>query len=101
MEDRFLRGRQIAYMIYEYSRVPGAHAAVLKYSDLFSIALHGDDTQDFDDRWDDFFLMSEKLPVTTSLAPRCQTQNDGTSCSKGKSPRGGRSSGRKLYESVM
>ena len=31
MEDRFLRGRQVAYMIYEYSRVPGAHAAVLEY----------------------------------------------------------------------
>ena len=52
MEDRFLRGRQIAYMIYEYFRVTGAHEAVLDYSDLFSITFHGDDIQDFDSRWD-------------------------------------------------
>ena len=28
-EDRFLRGRQIAYMIYDYFRVTGAHDTVL------------------------------------------------------------------------
>ena len=27
-EDRFLRGRQIAFMIYEYFRVTGAHDTV-------------------------------------------------------------------------
>ena len=31
MEDRFLRGRQIAFMIYEYLRVAGDHEAVLDY----------------------------------------------------------------------
>ena len=46
MQDRFLRGRQIAYMIYEYFRETGAHEAVLDYSDLFRITLHGDDIQD-------------------------------------------------------
>ena len=29
MEDRFLRGRQVAYTIYEYFRVTGAHKVVL------------------------------------------------------------------------
>ena len=38
-EDRFLRGRQIAYMIYDYFRVTGAHDTVLDYADLFSITL--------------------------------------------------------------
>ena len=32
MRDRFLRGRQVAYMIYEYFRVIGAHEAVLDFS---------------------------------------------------------------------
>ena len=32
-EDRFLRGRQIAYMIYDYFRVIGAHDTVLDYAD--------------------------------------------------------------------
>ena len=32
------RGRQIAYMVYEYFRVTGAHVAVLDYTDLFSVS---------------------------------------------------------------
>ena len=38
-EDRFLRGRQIAFMIYDYFRVTGAHAKVLDCADLFSVTL--------------------------------------------------------------
>ena len=34
-EGRFLRGRQIAFMIYDYFRVTGAHDTVLDYADLF------------------------------------------------------------------
>ena len=36
-EDRFLRGRQIACMIYDYFQITGAHHTVLNYADLFSI----------------------------------------------------------------
>ena len=32
-EDRFLRGRQIAYLIYEYFRVTGANDSVENYAD--------------------------------------------------------------------
>ena len=38
-EDRFLRGRQIAYLIYEYFRVTGANDSVENYADIFTIAL--------------------------------------------------------------
>ena len=31
-EDRFLRGRQIAIMFYDYFRVTGAHDTVLDYA---------------------------------------------------------------------
>ena len=41
-EDRFLRGRQIAYMRYDYFRFTGAHDAVLDFADLFSITLRND-----------------------------------------------------------
>ena len=34
-ENRFLRGRQIAYLIYEYFRVTGANDSVENYADLF------------------------------------------------------------------
>ena len=43
-DDRFLRGRQIAFMIHEHFRAAGAHEAVLDHSDQFRITLHGDDT---------------------------------------------------------
>ena len=62
MEDRFFRGRQVAFMIYEYFRVTGAREAVLDYSDLFSITLHGDDIQDFDTRWDQVVQSTSEVP---------------------------------------
>ena len=49
-EDRFPRGRQIAFMIYEYFRVTGADDTVLDYADLFSVTLHDDNIQEFDTR---------------------------------------------------
>ena len=60
-EDRFLRGRQIAYMIYDYFRVTGAHDAVLDYADLFTITLRNDDVQEFDTRWDEILLSMTKI----------------------------------------
>ena len=36
-QDRFLRGRQIAHLIYDYTRVTGAHDSVENYADLFTI----------------------------------------------------------------
>ena len=50
LEDRFLRGRQIVYLIYDYFRVTGALEAVLVFTDLFSVTFRGDDVQDFDTR---------------------------------------------------
>ena len=42
-EDRFLRGRQIAYMIYVYFPVTGANDSVENYADLFTVVLRNDD----------------------------------------------------------
>ena len=47
-KDRFLRGRQIAYMVYEHFRATGATEAVQGLSDLFNKRLQNDDVQDFD-----------------------------------------------------
>ena len=49
-EDRFLRGRQIAYLIYDYFRVTGTHDSVENYTDLFTIVLRNDDIQEFDSK---------------------------------------------------
>ena len=49
-EDRFLRVRQITFMIYDYFRVTGAHDAVFDHADLFSVTLRNDDVQEFDTR---------------------------------------------------
>ena len=46
-EDRFLRGRQITFMIYDYYLVTGAHDTVLDYADVFSITLRSDDVREF------------------------------------------------------
>ena len=49
-QDRFLRGRQIAYLIYEYFRVTGANDSVENCADLFTIGLRNDDIQEFDSK---------------------------------------------------
>ena len=61
-EDRFLRGRQVAYLIYENFRVTGAKDSVENYADLFTVVLRNDDIQEFDSKWDGIFLSMTKIP---------------------------------------
>ena len=61
-QDRFLRGRQIAYLIYDYFRVIGSHDSVENYADLFTISLRNDDVQEFDSEWDGILLSMTKIP---------------------------------------
>ena len=60
--NRFLRGRQIAYLIYEYFWVTGANDSVENYADLFTFALRNDDIQEFDSKWDEILLPMTKIP---------------------------------------
>ena len=61
-EDRFLRGRQIAYLIYEQFRVTGTDSSVENYTDLFTNVLRNDDIQEFDSKWDGILLSMTKIP---------------------------------------
>ena len=61
-QDRFFRGRQIAYLIYEYYRVTRANDSVEIYADLFTIGLRNDDIQEFDSKWDGILLSMTKIP---------------------------------------
>ena len=61
--DRFLRGRQIANLIFDYSRVTGVHDSVENYADLFTIVLRNDDIQEFDSKWDGIFVVHNENPT--------------------------------------
>ena len=61
-QDRFLRGRQIAYLIYKHFWVTGTHDSVENYIDLFTISLRNDDIQEFDSKWDGVLLSMTKIP---------------------------------------
>ena len=52
-EDCFFRDRQIAYLIYDYSPVIGDDF-VENCTDLFTVVLRNDDTQEFDSKWTEF-----------------------------------------------
>ena len=58
-EDRFLRGRRIAFLIYEYFRVTGANDFVENYAGLFTVVLRNDDIQEFDSKWDEILSMTQ------------------------------------------
>ena len=57
-EDRLLRGRQIAYLIYKYFRVTGVNDSVENYADLFTVALR---KQEFDTKWDEILLSMTQI----------------------------------------
>ena len=59
-EDRFLRGRQIAYS------VTGANDSVENYADLQTVVLQNDDIQEFDSKWDGIPLSMTKIHLMTS-----------------------------------
>ena len=61
-KDRFLRGRQIAYLIYEYFRVSGANDSVENCADQFTNAFRNDDLQEFDSKWDEILLSMTQIP---------------------------------------
>ena len=61
-QDRFLRGRQFAYLIYDHFRVTVVNDSVENYADLFTISLRNDDIQEFDSKWDGFLLSMTKIP---------------------------------------
>ena len=61
-KDRFLRGRQITYLIYEYFRVTGANNSVENCADLLTVVLRNDDIQEFDSKWDGILLSMTKIP---------------------------------------
>ena len=61
-EDRLLRGRQRAYLIYEYFRVTGANDSVENYADLFTVVLRNDDIQEFDSKWGEMLLSMTQIP---------------------------------------
>ena len=60
-EDRFLRGRQIACMIYDYFRVTGAHGTVLDYADLFSITLRNDNVRNSTKNGMTFYYLCQRF----------------------------------------
>ena len=62
----------IAFMIYDYFRVTGAHDTVLDYADLFSATLHEDNIQEFDTRWDEVLLSMSKIPSDVFLESLCK-----------------------------
>ena len=61
-EDRFLRGRQIAHLIYEYFWVTGANDSVGNYPDLFTVSPRSDEIQEFDSKWDVILLSMTQIP---------------------------------------
>ena len=61
-QDSFRRGRQIAYLIYDYFRVTGVHDSVENYADLFTISLRNDGIHEFDSQWDGILLSMTKIP---------------------------------------
>ena len=62
-EDRFLRVRQIAYLIYEFFPGHCRHRFCRELCGLITIALRNDDIQEFDTKWDEIFIINDANPI--------------------------------------
>ena len=63
----FSRGRQIAYLIYDYFRTTGSYDEIKDLSGLFNIRLEDDDIQNYDLRWEQASLSISDLPSDKML----------------------------------
>ena len=70
-----LRGTQMAFTIFDYFRVTGAHGTVLDYADLFSVTVQDDNSQDFDTRLEEVLLSMSKIPSDDILESLCKLRN--------------------------
>ena len=61
-QDHFLRGRQIACLIYDHFRVTGSHDSVENCAGLFAVVLRNDGVREFDSKWDGILLSMTKIP---------------------------------------
>ena len=77
--NRFLQGRQIAYMIHKYFRATRAYETVQGLADLVSMILQNDDVQDFAVRWDHALLSVSEMPSDPILEGlyKSKLQNSG------------------------
>ena len=66
-DERFLRGRQIAFMIYEYFWVTGTHETILEFSDLMGVTVRADDVLGFYTTWDAVPLSTHEVPSESNF----------------------------------
>ena len=74
-EDRFLSGRQIAFLIHEYFRATGTCETILDFCDLMEATLCGDDVLGFDTRWDEVLLSIHEVPSDDILEGFLKTRS--------------------------
>ena len=59
---RFLKGRQIADMIYDNCKISQLGEALLDFSGLLRVQLKHDNVQGFDSKWDEVLLSMTEVP---------------------------------------
>ena len=74
-QDRFLRGRQIAYLNYEYFRFTGVTSSVENYADLFTVGHRNDNVQEFDTKCDQILLSMTQIPPDDIFGRIVQIKN--------------------------
>ena len=61
-DNRFLKGRQIAYMICDNFKISGTDEALLDFNDLLRVQLENDNLPGVDAKWDEVSLSMTKVP---------------------------------------
>ena len=71
--QRFLTGRQVAWMIYEYVKVSDEDESVLDFDEILKVELKNDNVQPFNARWDET-IIAMKTQLDDEMLEKYQRQ---------------------------
>ena len=66
-DNRFLSGRQIAYIVFDSFKISGTGGAPLDFNDLLRVQLKSDNVQGFDTKCDEVLLSMTRMPDEEKL----------------------------------
>ena len=66
-DNRFLKGRHVAYMFYVFFWISGTGEFLLYINDLLRVQLKNDNVQGFDTNWDEVLVPMQKISMKIYL----------------------------------
>jgi hypothetical protein len=82
LQMKMIKGRQIAWMIFEHFRITETEGAILEFEDLIAIELRGDNIKQFLNDWESCLINLKAVPPPEILESLFRKQLERSDCLK-------------------